>query len=272
MRKLLILSDGHVGSITGLWPFDFALPDGRLIGLNDGQKYLLKCWKELCGIVKEEKPQILIVNGDWIDGTQYRSLGAEAVTTLISAQKRASIELLSPVLEIVKEIYVIQGTDYHDQRSGEAAEDIAREIGARGPHRGAFSWEYLDLDVGGVLLNFSHGISVTTGLYRATALDRESLWSALAKDRLGSSADLIVRSHAHHYIHIESYNRHALITPCWQLPTRWMRRHSLFRFLPDIGAVFITVNPSAKKKGLDPISIRKVLFPLPPITPVKLGG
>jgi len=271
-RKVLVISDGHVGSIAGLWPYDFVLPDGRKVGLNDGQRYLLSCWKDFCSFVRRERPDILVINGDWVDGEAYRSLGKESTTTLMAAQKKAAIELLSPILDVAKERYVVQGTEYHDLRSGEAAEDIAREIGAIGPHRGAFSHEFLNLDLDGVVINFSHGISTTTGLYRAVAVDRESLWAGLAKERVSNSdADLIVRSHAHCFVHVEGHSRHALITPCWQLQTRYMRRHSLYRLLPDIGAVLISVYPRLRKEKRDPFVIQKLLYPLPPFPVVKAG-
>lgn len=266
MIRILVVSDLHVGSVWGLWPGDdFLLPDGRTTGLNPGQQYLLSCWRDFVRRAQAERPDILVLNGDLIDGTQYRSLGSEAVTTLVTAQKRALTELLEPLVTSVKELYVIQGTEYHDQRAGEAADDVARSLGAIGPHRGASSWEYLDLEVAGVLCSFAHHISVTTGLYRATALDREALWAAVAgAEGKAAAAKLVVRSHAHHYLHIEYPGRHAVLTPAWQLQTRFGRRTSLYRMIPDIGAVFLTVGGDDR----DPIAVKKVIYPLPPIRPV----
>jgi hypothetical protein len=83
-------------------------------------------------------------------------------------------------------------------------------------------------------------------------------------------ADCVVRSHLHYFTHVEHAAKHIVITPCWQLQTRFMRKLSLYRCIPDIGAVLITVDPQAKKNGDDPISIRKFLYPLPAIGTTKL--
>lgn len=265
--RILVVSDLHCGSQWGLWPDrSVILPDGRVVPPNKGQKYILRCWEDLCDRVG--KFDILVVNGDVIDGEQIRSRGVEAMSTLIPAQVSAAVSLLEPLVSKAREAYFIQGTEYHEGIAGQASEAVARELGARGPARGWHSWEVLDLDVGGVIINFSHGISVSQGLYRMTALDREGVWSALSSgSRKCPNPDVIVRSHAHYYAHVEYTDRHVVITPCWQLQTRYMRRRSVYRMIPDIGAVVLEISPSAKRVGEDPVSVKKILYHLPVLPP-----
>jgi hypothetical protein len=130
----------------------------------------------------------------------------------------------------------------------------------------------LDLEVDGIILNFLHAISVSQGLYRATALDREGVWSAIAgKEGKAPKADVVVRSHVHYFDHLEYPTKHILVTPCWQLQTRYMRKHSAYRMIPDIGAVILELDPDAKRAREDPITVRKILYPLPVLEPFKSG-
>lgn len=175
--------------------------------------------------------------------------------------------------------YIAEGfghanTEYHDSRAGREVEAVARAMGGRayvGAGTGRYSREALDLDVDGVVLNFAHHISASGGLYRATAPDREGVWSALGgKEGKVPRADVVVRSHVHCFTHVEHPSKHVIVTPCWQLQTRFMRRKSYYRMVPDIGAVLLWIDGAAKKKGEDPVVVQKYLYPLPPLKPVKL--
>src|SRR2546426_7815683 len=119
MIRVLVVSDLHCGSQWGLWPErNMVLPDGRDLPLNKGQKYLLRCWEDMTRRVAALKPDILVVNGDVIDGEQYHQRGTEATTTLTVAQTKAASKLLEPLTALVREVYFIQGTEYHDLRAG----------------------------------------------------------------------------------------------------------------------------------------------------------
>jgi len=268
--RVLVVADLHSGHEGGLWPDkDLPMPDGRELPLNVGQKHLLACWRHIYQTAKEEiKPDILVVNGDLVDGEQRKSFGTEALTTIIAAQTKAAKKLLEPLASLVKEVYVTRGTPYHDGARGMIAEGIAEGLGAIGPNSGWYTWSLLDLEIGGVVVNIQHSISVATGLYRATPLDREGIWSALAgKEGKVPKADAIIRSHAHVFVHVEHASKHIAITPAWQLQTEYMRRHSAYRMLPDIGAIWLEIDPALKAKREDPIRLHKVLYDLPEVKP-----
>lgn len=268
--RVLDLGDLHTGHEVGLWPEEgMPMPDGREIALNEGQKHLLKCWNHLYRYARDEiKPDILTVHGDLVDGEQRKSYGTEASTTIIAAQIKAARHLLEPFVGLVKEVYILRGTPYHDGARGLIVEAIGESLGAIGPTSGWHSWSLLDLDVQGVIINIQHAISIATGFYRATPLDREGIWSALAgKEGKVPKADAVLRGHAHVYVHVEHPSKHILISPCWQLQTEYMRRHSAYRMIPDVGAVVLELDPKAKARGEDPVTVRKVLYPLPEVIP-----
>lgn len=267
MIRVLFVNDLHAGHEVGLWPDrGLPMPDGRELPLNAGQQYLLKCWKHLQQTAKDEiHPDILVVNGDLVDGEQRKSYGAEAATTIIPAQMKAAVKLLEPLVALVKEVFVCRGTPFHDGTRGMIAEGVAESLGAVGPNPEWHSWSLLDLNIQGVILNVQHSISVATGFYRATPLDREGMWSALAgKEGKAPKADAVIRAHAHVYVHVEHPSKHIVLSPAWQLQTEYMRRYSAYRMIPDIGAVVLEIDPKAKERREDPVTVRKVLYDLPP--------
>lgn len=276
-KAILVVSDLHCGSIYGMLPPGFKTSDGKILGQNSGQKYLWKCWQELSAKVARLPIAAVVINGDIVDGRQQAQRGTELALPLVEDQSAAAeIVLLNLISGLPKKpkLYFTQGTEFHDQRAGREVEVVARAMGAipySGAGTGRYCREVLDLEVDGVVINFAHGISVAGGLYRATAPDREGVWSALAgKEGKLPRADAVIRSHAHHFVHVEHQSKHIAITPCWQLQTRYMRRHSVYRMLPDIGALILWIDGAAKRNGGDGVFIEKILWPLPPIGTVKL--
>lgn len=274
MRSVLILSDMHCGHHLGMWHPDLKNPYGERANMNIGQKWLYQCWQEMLKLAKQRKPQVLVVNGDLLDGEGRKSSGTEQYSTIVAAQQKAAIKLLEPYRDIVEEIYVIRGTPYHDGNNGVDVEAVAAALGAV-PQRGNKDWhahEHLDLDIDGVVLNFNHEIAVASSFYASTPYYREAMYSAMA-GLAGAypNAKCIVRSHVHRWMHVENVSTHVVGTPCFQLQTFYMTRKSPYRMVPDIGGVFIEVDHQAHREGHDPIRVRKWLFPLPARKPIKSG-
>src|SRR5437867_10752006 len=163
--------------------------------------------------------------------------------------------------------YFIQGTEYHEGRGAEELESIAARVkGAsiQSNYTGRHCKEVLDLAIDGVVINFAHHLGGGSGFTRSGVLDAEAMWCQITSSKGEAiAADLIVRSHLHFFMHIEHINRHALLCPCWQLQTRFARHRSAYKLMPNIGAIVLHVNPEVKKRGLDPICITKILYPLP---------
>lgn len=272
MKRVGVVSDFHVGSVFGVLPPGFRNRIGVQVNLTIPQEHLWARWLDFSKWVG--RLDILVINGDGPDGQQRAQFKTESCLNLVSDQCDALTLVIRRLLDAAKpkKTYVIQGTEYHDSQAGEAVDAWAASIGAEeiaGTGIGKFSREFIDLDVEGIILNFSHGISVAGGLYRATPLDREGVWSALAgKEGKVPKAECVVRSHAHNFVHVEHGSKHIVVTPAWQLQTRYMRRHSVYRMLPDIGGLVIEVDGGARGRGFDPVRINKRLYDLPklPIT------
>lgn len=259
VKKILIVADLHVGSSFAIWHPDAEISGGKWI-LNAAQRSLWRAWNSMINNLTQENFTAIVVNGDTIDGVQHRSLGIPCVTTNVNEQAESAVMILEPLRSLTQHMYIVRGTEYHDSISGTAINEIGRELNCEEFRQGQFSTSVLNLDVDGVILNFSHYISVMSGLYRATALDREGVWAALSGRSKTPDAKCVVRSHIHYFVHVEHSTRHIVVTPCWQVHTEYQIRKGYYRFYPEIGAVIIEIN----RQDDDPIRITKMLWQTPP--------
>jgi hypothetical protein len=270
----IVVSDLHAGSIYGLLPPDFTTFDRVPKPQNAGQKYLWDCWLDFAARAAEWKPNFVIVNGDCVDGMQHKNHGSELSLISSKDQKRAAIEtleLLDHKLPGSPKWYFTQGTPYHVGNWGVAEEEIAEALHGElysSIGTGDRCREILWLNVGGVIIEAAHHISVSTGFYRSTAMDREMQWSAMSgKDASKGvpKVDLVIRSHVHYFNKVEHASKQGVTTPCWQLQTRYMRKNSTTRMLPDIGGLKLEIDPAAKQRGEAPVRVVKELYHLPSV-------
>jgi hypothetical protein len=273
VKRGIVVSDIHCGSIYGLLPPDFMLYDESTKGQNIGQRYLWDCWAHFCEQAYLFRPDFIIANGDMVDGPQRKSQGAELSLVSPRDQGKAAKECLMLLKQYCPSAkwYFTQGTPYHVGEWNDAEEGLASELGAQPYHSvgvGILCKEILWLDVEGVIIEAAHHIGVSQGFYRSTALDREMQWSAMTgKDPSKGvpKADLIIRSHVHYYNQVGHASKLGFTSPCWQLQTRYMRKHSTSRMLPDIGGVFLEIDGAAKLEGHSPVKIQPEIYRLPPI-------
>lgn len=160
---------------------------------------------------KWSNPDILIVNGDCIEGRQERQGGAELLTNDRNVQSDMAIMAIKEW--DAKEIFMTYGTKYH---VGDQAEDfeynIAKELDATIEGR-------LLLKVEGMTIDARHKVgssSIPHG--RATSLLKDMMWN-LMKSSLGDEpkADILIRSHTHYHLWIEQPGRVMFTTPCLQI-------------------------------------------------------
>ena len=274
IRNILVVGDIHIGSIYGLLPPDFVSSDGAKKPQNEGQKYLWECWQDMKRRAARFAIHSVVVNGDLIEGKQVKQKAAELTLIAPNDQESAAVFVMRDLRNWLEKntgrevpFYFVQGTEYHEGRGAEELESIAARVqGANieSQFTCRHSKEILDLAVDGVLINFAHHLGGGTGFSRAGTLDAEAVWCQI-RSSLGEAiaADLIVRSHLHFFAHLEHINRHALLCPCWQLQTRFARHRSAYKLMPNLGAIILHINPEAKRRGLDPVSLTKMLYAMP---------
>lgn len=277
MKKGIVVSDLHCGSIYGLLPPGFRDYSGaRVEYAHVGQSYLWDCWLHFCKKARTYKPDFVIANGDLVDGPQRKNAGAELKLVSPNDQVEAAAQCLGKLRDATgpAKWYFTQGTPYHVGDWGSHEEAVAAKLGATkylSIGTGKLVREVLWLEVEpGCVLEAAHHISTSIGFYRATAMDRELQWSALStKDasRGIPKAGLIIRSHVHYYNDVGHATKQGFTTPCWQLQTRYARKNSVHRLHPDIGAVWVDVNA---ERGKRPWRFDPEIYDLPPVSVTRL--
>lgn len=213
------LGDMHVGSAFGPWPPDAELSIGGRHEPNIGQRYVTDNWY---GIAEAIPPlDVLVLNGDIIDGQQPKDRGRYILEPDPQYQARAALLLLQPFLAKAHVLYCTEGTPYHEGEGAMWAEWLAREIGAVSKDEHC-CWDWLLLEMAGLRWDIAHRQSIMMR-YRSTALEREMQFSAMLSD----TADVIVRSHSHSYMFLQMVSdghvQTSLSTPAWQLQTHYAR-------------------------------------------------
>ena len=205
-KKIVIVSDLHCGSVFGLCPPAYYEAD-------DARRNMQKdAWQAYSKITHQwHAPDVLLVNGDCIEGTQKLQGGAELTTPDRNIQCEMAVKALS--LFRARKILITYGSKYH---TGEQAEDfeynIAQDLGAEIGGR-------LFFELDGVVFDARHKVgssSIPHG--RATSLLKEMMWDLMKEaTESGPKVRVVVRSHVHYHIWIEQGDRVMFTTPALQL-------------------------------------------------------
>ena len=198
-KRIVCVSDLHCGQRVGLTHPDYQWDAGQRDDhiWRKCAQIQRECWKWYAAIAKRLRPiDVLMVNGDAIDGRGERSGGVE----LITADRAEQIEMAQGALEIwgTPHIAMTGGTEYHvgDKESWEGI--LAKKLKAKiGDH------EWVEVAFGKKVVatfdlkHFVGGSQIPYG--RATARKRELIWNQLWADAgLQPRADWIIRSHVHY--------------------------------------------------------------------------
>lgn len=208
---------------------------------------LYQTWKEMAK--KWRNPDVLVINGDLIEGTQPK----DRITTCWSRDLNDQMEDSKRLIRMfnAKRIYIIRGTPYHTQTLGYDVEElIGKDLNAI-QENGKYSSEIK-------LINFAppdaperifqiahHTMGGKSFHYRGMPSSREMGNVMLAEsdwvDKRFRKVFGIARAHVHWYWYSESPSRVMLINPCWQLMTPYGAKFNPTS-PPNIGATRFTFN------------------------------
>jgi len=210
-KRVVVISDFHCGHAVGLTHPDFnpKYSDGSRAAEASVMRSVY--WSLYAGTLGELKPiDVLVVNGDCIDGKGEASGGTE----LLTANRNEQVEMATAaILEAeAKTIVMAYGTAYHTGKSEDFEDQIARAVNAA--KIGSHDW----IDVNGLVFDYKHhiaGSQIPHGRHTAAARDR--LWNLMWSE-FGEypKADVIVRSHVHYFDYVGGSNWVALTTPALQ--------------------------------------------------------
>lgn len=209
-KRVLVVSDFHCGHELGLTHPGFD-PDTR--PKNGTHSYDVRrfMWNWFADKTNRiGKVDILIVNGDAIDGKGEASGGTE----LIYPDRNDQVEMAVAAIRHIGagKVLMSYGTSYHTGKEEDWEDAIAREVNAE-----KIGGEDT-VDINGLLINYRHHCgrsSIPHG--RHTAIAREALWNVLWGER-GEypKADVLIRSHVHYFNYCGGSEWLALTTPSLQ--------------------------------------------------------
>lgn len=209
-KRLVVMADLHCGNVVGLThpDFDSDTREGTRHKLYQARR---KYWRFYTDALDELRPiDVLVVNGDCIDGKGEKSGGTE----LLTADRNEQCDMASAAIQETKcrAVYMTYGTPYHGGASEDFEQKIAHDIGAA--KIGGHDW----LDINGLVIDYRHHVGASTVPHgRHTAIARERLWSVLwAEFNEYPRSNVIIRSHVHYFNHAGGYGWLAMTTPALQ--------------------------------------------------------
>ncbi len=191
-RKILVMADPHCGHRCGLtppqWWDDMAFKWGKL------QRTL---WDYYIETIELWKPfDLVLVNGDMIDGKAERAGGTQLITTDRYEQADMAVEAI--LKTGCKRVRMAYGTPYHagvfeDHENTVRDRLIAKEVDAQ-------IKSHVFLNVNGREINMKHKIESSSVPYgRLTALLKHIEWNRIwAAMGVQPRADILIRSHVHY--------------------------------------------------------------------------
>lgn len=202
-KRVVVVSDFHCGHEVGLTPPAWN-PDFKA---DHSANYRARMWENYETAVNALKPiDVLVANGDLIDGRGERSGSVE----LITVDRRSQAAMAAACIKVAEapKVIITRGTDYHVGHE-ESWEDLVADF------TGAEIGDIRNVDVNGLMFNFRHHIGGSqTPIGRTTPLAREAVWNALWNVRQGFPlSDVIVRSHVHYHSYAGGPGWLSLTTP-----------------------------------------------------------
>jgi len=215
-KRMVILSDLHCGHELGLtpptWRYQENNPEkGQIARI---QREAWEFYEYIIDNVVGKYADVLVINGDLIDGKANKNEGIELITTDSNLQVKIAIECIG--LWNAKKIMMTRGTPYHVGK-GECHEDIAADI------LGATIEDNLTFRFNGKVFNFRHKVGGSSVPYgKGTPLVKEAIWNTLLAEYNNTQrADIIVRSHVHTYVEYRDSHRIAIVTPALQVNSKY---------------------------------------------------
>ncbi len=228
-KRVVILSDGHSGSRTGLTPPKWQTLFKNQIK-NDSeedsteneffesqhykfQKLQSDLWNFYITTINKLKPiDLLIYNGDAIEGKGTRSGGTELITSDCITQANMAINCIKATN--AKNIIMTYGTGYHVGDAEDFEALVAKGVGAK--KIGSHEW----VTINGVTFDIKHHIGNSqTPHTRNTNVAKDRIWNLIWNEyNEQPKSDILIRSHCHYFDYCGGRNWLALVTPALQGP------------------------------------------------------
>jgi hypothetical protein len=209
-KRVVVISDPHCGAANGLTPPRYQTTDSEDRVWRKRARIQAAAWDWYDERVHRfARPDVLIVNGDAIDGPGERSGGVEQLTT----DRRKQCEIAHACIAAwgARKIVSVGGTPYHTGQAEDWGEVLADMLSHGAEVKtGDHEW----VDVNGCVFDVKHSIGGSQIPHgRFTALARDALWAQLWTDAGETPrADVLVRGHVHYHAYCGGADRPLAMT------------------------------------------------------------
>jgi hypothetical protein len=234
MKRVVAIGDLHCGHKAGLTPPQWMFQPNS--GENKRDHFSLiqhTMWEWYSAVCKALQPvDLLIVNGDAIDGKGEASGGTELLTS--DRREQSSMAVVCIKEMHAKKIVMSYGTGYHTGKEEDWEDVIASEVCAS---ISGHDWR----DVNGLVIDYKHFVSSSVIPYgRHTAVARDKMWNREWSVRGGQpDADLFLRSHVHYFNYAGGPDKMMMTLPSMLVWTKYGSRK--FSGVIDTGIVCFDV-------------------------------
>jgi hypothetical protein len=244
-----VLSDLHSGSSYAPWDPRYELrspgspQSARTIGLTPLQRQLESSWKRFLTWTATLRPNILLLGGDLVDGSNRHGYGYETIPTNIDDQADCLIPRLEKLLKACARgcsVYGVRGSGYHSEQYNDVEKYIVESLG------GKYCGVAARLRIAGHRILLTHKIS-NAQFYLEQAAGRTVWLLKLAEsdEKLNHDIEVVFTAHLHTYLHLvrewrSNVDKHIVFAPGWQAQTPFIvtKVSSGAVRLPTIGAVY----------------------------------
>lgn len=229
ITRFLLLSDLHCGSTKALCPPNFPLADDGYWGQTQKQAWIWDRWCEFGEWATRNlgaDPWGMIVNGDLIEGVHHKT--KEVIHYDTGVHIAAAAAVLAPFAKRAARVFVTKGTEAHTGHTSEIA--IGAMIGAvpdpnhdNDTIHAAEDWQ---IQAGTHLMSVWHHCSATSREWlESSEYSRFISHEQLQCSRAGHPVpSIFVRAHRHVPGVFQSPSGTAIVTPAWQILTRFGRK------------------------------------------------
>jgi hypothetical protein len=232
-QKVLIIGDTHVGSDAALAPEEIILESNNRILANDTQLAILQEFYNMIDDVGTV--DLLILNGDLIEGINYQNEGMGCLPTNIDVQVDNAIDILSEIK--FRKAVGCKGTRYHCKSNPCGDKMVIEGLG------GIFMDE-VSMNIYDTRIYANHRTSTRMQQWenRSASVAKDLLFAELNAMDFGKY-DIIAKSHVHYYLAIDYGGSIGFVCPGWKGRDEYAKSSiNPFAFNPSIGYIMFEID------------------------------